>query len=422
MASLTLSSYSATGFGCKQDLEEVLEYFNLAATFKDQSAQLLIHRVFETHGRPPPVLKPTELPPCSESGTEESDGEDSTTSSDNDSKLVEEDVDMAESGAGSQFDRMQHEEFDQCEVNQEMASDDSATDSEESLVLDYSTFYLSSAIDMEFKQLAGADPTDWYCWNVRCFMTCLADAMKSANLYVSGKWYKGLDDNALLSDVLEECTRRIPLVQFSYEDGTRGDVSLLHHASSCGALDVVKYLIESGMDVDVNDSDGRTALYQATMSGHRDITEFLVERGANAAVPTPSGQYPLHGIWMFADSEIVEVARLLVYRAGADVNASMGALASVSDTFYGQTFEGTALHAAVIMQNQVAARVLLDLGADVNSRPFDKLDTPIEMAAKFHMASMTQLLLDRGADLLSKQPSKDWALHHVGRHVPPLRR
>ena len=71
----------------------------------------------------------------------------------------------------------------------------------------------------------------------------------------------------------------------------------LMRASESGHLDIVKYLVENGADVNfktsrhaifatgkeanINDDSSFTALYKAIENGHSDIVKYLVENGAN---------------------------------------------------------------------------------------------------------------------------------------------
>ena len=48
-----------------------------------------------------------------------------------------------------------------------------------------------------------------------------------------------------------------------------------------GHLDVTKYLISQGAEVNKGDNDGRTALpCSASQEGHLDVTKYLISQGA----------------------------------------------------------------------------------------------------------------------------------------------
>ena len=57
----------------------------------------------------------------------------------------------------------------------------------------------------------------------------------------------------------------------------------LHYAGRSafnGHLDVTKYLISEGAEVNRGDNDGWTALHLAAQEGHLDVTKYLISQGA----------------------------------------------------------------------------------------------------------------------------------------------
>ncbi|CAG9821836.1 unnamed protein product [Phaedon cochleariae] len=57
-------------------------------------------------------------------------------------------------------------------------------------------------------------------------------------------------------------------------------LALVHWATDCGDLNILKMLINSGADINSVDEDGQTALHYAASCGHADLVQFLVENGA----------------------------------------------------------------------------------------------------------------------------------------------
>ncbi|WP_353276290.1 ankyrin repeat domain-containing protein [Wolbachia endosymbiont (group B) of Villa cingulata] len=55
----------------------------------------------------------------------------------------------------------------------------------------------------------------------------------------------------------------------------------LHRAVQGGNLDIVKFLVDRGADVDSKNKDGRTPLHDAALEGHNGVVKTLLERGAN---------------------------------------------------------------------------------------------------------------------------------------------
>lgn len=60
-------------------------------------------------------------------------------------------------------------------------------------------------------------------------------------------------------------------------------------AAKDGCLKEVKELLETGVDIDEEDTDGRTSLYLAAMNGHSDIVSLLLENGADPFVEDDFG-------------------------------------------------------------------------------------------------------------------------------------
>jgi truncated hemoglobin YjbI len=132
--------------------------------------------------------------------------------------------------------------------------------------------------------------------------------------------------------------------------------TLLHFACGAGCLQVVKLLLGLGRDPDIQDRGGHTPLYCVA-------NECTSDGGP-------------------------EVVRVLV-RAGADVNACGG----ITRT--------TALHMAARRGYVGIASALLDCGATMEAKD-SKGDTPLQRAIKCRRATVAQLLVERGANMIAK--------------------
>ena len=66
-----------------------------------------------------------------------------------------------------------------------------------------------------------------------------------------------------------------------------------------GHLDVTKYLISQGAEVNKGDNDGMTALHSAASRGHLDVTRYLISQGAEVNKGDNDGKTALHDFAAF---------------------------------------------------------------------------------------------------------------------------
>jgi hypothetical protein len=77
---------------------------------------------------------------------------------------------------------------------------------------------------------------------------------------------------------------RLDVVQQLVEsaDPERREMAL-RYAAGYGQLEVVRFLLDQGVNVDGHSGDGKTALYYAMLGEHADVVRLLLERGAEAS-------------------------------------------------------------------------------------------------------------------------------------------
>jgi len=91
----------------------------------------------------------------------------------------------------------------------------------------------------------------------------------------------------------------------------------IHEAAELGNIEVVKYAIADGVDVNEANKTGRTLLELATIEGNKGIVELLINNGADVNAKSENGFTALHSTAFFRHKEIVE----LLIAKGSDVNA-----------------------------------------------------------------------------------------------------
>jgi len=152
-----------------------------------------------------------------------------------------------------------------------------------------------------------------------------------------------------------------------------------------GNLETVKKLTEStfsskGVDVNVKDSLGRTALAWASHNGYTEIVKILIEKGVN--VNEPSGSKKARALLLAALNGDFLTTKLLI-ESGANVNDS--------------DIEGvTAIGAAANNGHKSIVELLIKNNANINVRDMNGV-TPIEVASSCGYYEIVELLRSYGA-------------------------
>lgn len=117
-------------------------------------------------------------------------------------------------------------------------------------------------------------------------------------------------------EIVDKLLDALPISDFSNVDDA---IDALHSASKGGQLDMVKHLLDAGVNIEGLGKTGTTVLMEACERGDSSFVRYLVENGAKIDAITGEGQT----VAMFAcNGGNLEVVRYLHY-LGADLNASM---------------------------------------------------------------------------------------------------
>ena len=152
-------------------------------------------------------------------------------------------------------------------------------------------------------------------------------------------------------------------------------------AAEQGHRTIVEFLLEAGVNVDAKSVCGGTALYWAAREGHPAVVTALVRAGAKLELRGAEGDTALTEAAYNGHAAVVAV----LLRAGADANAC-------DDHAY------TALMSAALQGHHVVAEQLAVAGAYINAETYGE-HTALILAARGDHPRVVAILVSAGADL-----------------------
>ncbi|ETR98546.1 ankyrin, partial [Trichoderma reesei RUT C-30] len=236
----------------------------------------------------------------------------------------------------------------------------------------------------------GGDAHMWLrpqCYAARQGFLQLTDILLSRETGVN-KYITRTDLNAALHDAAYG--GHIEVVQLCLDKGadvnSKSDIfgDALQAAAYNGHAPIVSLLLDQGADIGAQRGGWGSALQAAAEAQQLEILKLLVGRGASIDLPSNESGCVLTSAVNFWSCDCL----LYLLDAGADINRQGGGI------------HGTALHeAAMGSGTDMAFRLLLERGADVNA-PGGKYGFPLQaVCAKGGPEEYVKLLLDKGADV-----------------------
>ena len=156
------------------------------------------------------------------------------------------------------------------------------------------------------------------------FTSSLNQAMAAASAFAltnpSQKTKDALFD-ACRSNDLKTCMKLI-----GNKAGVDTDLGYRHtpliHASEAGRVNIVKFLIEAGANINAVDIDGETALFKSCGKPNHEVTNILIDAGANVNSENSRGETPLFRASLIDNVEIVQ--KLIEKGAHLDLTTKYG--------------------------------------------------------------------------------------------------
>ena len=165
----------------------------------------------------------------------------------------------------------------------------------------------------------------------------------------------------------------------------------LHRVSTYGDIDVMRWLLHHGADVNAWEDDGWTPLHDASVNRHSEAVQVLFDHKADVNSRNQEGNTPLHEAFFYAgfpawdEKTAAGVVRRLLEH-GADPN-----------TRDDNHPNSTPLHRAMDRGWLEVTRLLLSHGANVDEKNKEGR-TPFQVASSKGHVEMMKLLLEHGAN------------------------
>jgi len=191
--------------------------------------------------------------------------------------------------------------------------------------------------------------------------------------------------------------------------------TLLHYAVIGSALDVIHYLLDLDINVNLMDAHGETALFDCARKGKLEIAKLLISKFAQVNIENRQGELPIH---LAAGKGHIDFIRLLI-ESGAFLNkkttedrlpvhyAVLGGHKDVipflireskQSWFIKDNHNNTLLHYAAKTSNVSIMDMLINQNLDPNALN-DQFETPLFNAVRFGSIETIRLLLSNDAYL-----------------------
>ena len=165
----------------------------------------------------------------------------------------------------------------------------------------------------------------------------------------------------------------IDLQDYEFDDRSSGYMTALILASWGGYIEIVRSLLASGAEINLEDDEGWTALTFAAANGYIDIYKLLIEAGA---------RYSYYDFYHAIGSGRIKIVDLMLSDGGLDPNHTIRRVGR------------TGLMVAAEYGHDAVTELLLAYGADPNIQN-PSGSTALHYARK---SGVVELLLNAGAD------------------------
>ncbi|NXQ21168.1 MYPT1 phosphatase, partial [Peucedramus taeniatus] len=173
-------------------------------------------------------------------------------------------------------------------------------------------------------------------------------------------------------------------------------------------VDMVKFLVENGANINQPDNEGWIPLHAAASCGYLDIAEYLISQGAHVGAVNSEGDTPLD---IAEDEAMEELLQNEVNRQGVDIESARKEeerimlrdarqwlnSGHINDVRHAKS-GGTALHVAAAKGYTEVLKLLIQAHYDVNIKDYDGW-TPLHAAAHWGKEEACRILVENLCDM-----------------------
>ncbi|WP_341811169.1 ankyrin repeat domain-containing protein [Wolbachia endosymbiont (group A) of Oxytorus armatus] len=201
----------------------------------------------------------------------------------------------------------------------------------------------------------------------------------SENLYGSRPIHIAIENNN--KNIIEFLLSK----EVGVNDTDKQGYTPLHYAAWRGRLEVARFLIEKGADINAADTStaGKKPIHVAAENNSESVIEFLLEKGVSVDEADKNGWTPLHYAARFGQPE---VAKFLIEK-GADINVADASIAGKRP-----------IHVATEENNKDIIEFFLSKGVSVNDTDKDSR-TPLHWASWSGHLDLVKYFIDKGANI-----------------------
>ncbi|KAJ8674380.1 hypothetical protein QAD02_005642 [Eretmocerus hayati] len=191
------------------------------------------------------------------------------------------------------------------------------------------------------------------------------------------------------------------------------DLKPIHHAAQKAHKDVVEYFVNQGMGINVCNSMNQTLLFYAKDKNHQELVEYLLANGIDIHSTDSMGVTALHMAVSQGNEELIK----LLLEKGACFDAldfhQKKPIKYSNDKKVVQRLALTEELFEIVKKNNVnAAKKLIESGAVVNAKNAE-LVTALHLASQKGNEEMVKLLLMNGADINAPDTQSKTPLHYA---------